>query len=98
MATRIDRRFAELKTAGRAALVTFLTAGDPDPGRTERLVAWGKTVLVDLTYSMKSPAAPPPRRVSRCLSGGIGALLRRPSPKERFIQQSDDPGNDGCIR
>jgi tryptophan synthase alpha chain len=31
MSTRIDRRFAELKTQGRAALVTFLTAGDPDP-------------------------------------------------------------------
>src|SRR6266545_5756069 len=31
MSTRIDHRFAELKTRGRAALVTFLTAGDPDP-------------------------------------------------------------------
>jgi tryptophan synthase alpha chain len=31
MTTRIDHRFAELKSAGRAALVTFLTAGDPDP-------------------------------------------------------------------
>jgi tryptophan synthase alpha chain len=30
MSTRIDRRFAELKAQGRAALVTFLTAGDPD--------------------------------------------------------------------
>ena len=29
--TRIDRRFAALKAEGRAALVTFLTAGDPDP-------------------------------------------------------------------
>src|SRR5271165_7188452 len=29
-ATRIDRRFAELKAKGRAGLVTFLTAGDPD--------------------------------------------------------------------
>jgi tryptophan synthase alpha chain len=29
-ATRIDRRFAALKQEGRAALVTFLTAGDPD--------------------------------------------------------------------
>jgi tryptophan synthase alpha chain len=28
--TRIDRRFAELKRAGRAGLVTFITAGDPD--------------------------------------------------------------------
>ena len=30
MSTRIDRRFADLKGQGRAALVTFLTAGDPD--------------------------------------------------------------------
>jgi tryptophan synthase alpha chain len=30
IATRIDRRFAALKQEGRAALVTFLTAGDPD--------------------------------------------------------------------
>jgi tryptophan synthase alpha chain len=29
--TRIDRRFAALKQEGRAALVTFLMAGDPDP-------------------------------------------------------------------
>jgi tryptophan synthase alpha chain len=30
MTTRIDRRFAALKSEGRAALVTFVTAGDPD--------------------------------------------------------------------
>jgi tryptophan synthase alpha chain len=30
MSTRIDRRFAALKAEGRAALVTFLMAGDPD--------------------------------------------------------------------
>jgi tryptophan synthase alpha chain len=30
MTTRIDTRFAELKREGRAALVTFITAGDPD--------------------------------------------------------------------
>jgi tryptophan synthase alpha chain len=30
MTTRIDRRFAKLKQQGRAALVTFITAGDPD--------------------------------------------------------------------
>lgn len=28
--TRIDRRFAAVKAQGRAALVTFITAGDPD--------------------------------------------------------------------
>jgi tryptophan synthase alpha chain len=31
VSTRIDRRFAALKEEGRAALVTFLMAGDPDP-------------------------------------------------------------------
>ena len=31
MTTRIEARFATLKREGRAALVTFLTAGDPDP-------------------------------------------------------------------
>jgi tryptophan synthase alpha chain len=30
MTTRIDRRFADLQREGRAALVTFLMAGDPD--------------------------------------------------------------------
>jgi len=29
--TRIDARFAELKKQGRAAFITFLMAGDPDP-------------------------------------------------------------------
>ena len=31
MTTRIDRRFAQLAQENRAALVTFLMAGDPDP-------------------------------------------------------------------
>jgi tryptophan synthase alpha chain len=31
MTTRIDRRFADLRAEGRAALVTFLMGGDPDP-------------------------------------------------------------------
>jgi tryptophan synthase alpha chain len=30
--TRIDARFAELKREGRAAFVSFVMAGDPDPG------------------------------------------------------------------
>src|SRR3954462_6477256 len=30
MSTRIEKRFAALQAEGRAALVTFITAGDPD--------------------------------------------------------------------
>jgi tryptophan synthase alpha chain len=32
--SRIDKRFAELKTAGRLGLVAYITAGDPDLDRT----------------------------------------------------------------
>jgi len=37
MTTRIDRRFAALKAEGRAALVTFVMAGDPD-AKTSRAI------------------------------------------------------------
>lgn len=36
--TRIDRRFAELKAEGRPALVTFITAGDPDLDTSQEIV------------------------------------------------------------
>ncbi len=36
---RIERRFAALREAGRAGLVTYLTAGDPDPETSARLFA-----------------------------------------------------------
>jgi len=35
---RIDRRFAELRAEGRAGLVTFVTAGDPDLGTFARIL------------------------------------------------------------
>ena len=38
MATRIDRRFAELKQAARPGLVTFVTAGDPDYATSLRIL------------------------------------------------------------
>jgi tryptophan synthase alpha chain len=36
--TRIDVRFAELKREGRAAFVTFLMAGDPDPETSLQII------------------------------------------------------------
>jgi tryptophan synthase alpha chain len=36
--TRIDTRFAELKAQGRAAFVTFLMAGDPDPATSLEII------------------------------------------------------------
>jgi tryptophan synthase alpha chain len=36
--TRIDRRFAALRREGRAALVTFVTAGDPDAETSKKIL------------------------------------------------------------
>jgi tryptophan synthase alpha chain len=36
---RIERRFAELAAAGRAGLITFVCAGDPDPATSAALLA-----------------------------------------------------------
>ena len=38
MTTRIDAKFAELKKQGRAAFVTFVMAGDPDPATSLEVV------------------------------------------------------------
>ncbi len=38
MTTRIDKRFGELRTEGRAALVTFLMCGDPDLATSLQLI------------------------------------------------------------
>ena len=38
MTTRIDTRFAELRKQGRAAFVTFLMAGDPDPATSLAII------------------------------------------------------------
>ncbi|MGD9783467.1 MAG: tryptophan synthase subunit alpha [Hyphomicrobiaceae bacterium] len=37
--SRIDRRFASLKAEGRAGLVTFVSAGDPDPETSRAILA-----------------------------------------------------------
>src|SRR5271155_5994926 len=37
--SRIERRFAALQHEGRAGLVTYLTAGDPDPDTSVALFA-----------------------------------------------------------
>ncbi len=37
--SRIDQRFAALRGEGRAGLVAYLTAGDPDPDISAELFA-----------------------------------------------------------
>ncbi|MBB3931246.1 tryptophan synthase alpha chain [Kaistia hirudinis] len=74
--TRIDRRFAALKAEGRPALVTFMTAGDPDPATTlallKALPAAGADVI-ELGMPFSDPMADGPAIQAaglRALKGG----------------------------
>lgn len=76
MTTRIDRRFADLKKEGRAALVTFLTAGDPDAATSlailKNLPAAGADVI-ELGMPFTDPMADGPAiqaSSQRALRGG----------------------------
>ena len=61
--TRIDKRFAALRAEGRAGLVTFLTAGDPDPATSasilDQLPAAGAD-LIELGMPFSDPMADGP--------------------------------------
>lgn len=74
---RIDRRFATVRAARRAALVTFVTAGDPDPASTvalaHSLVAAGADLL-ELGVPFSDPMADGPviqRASERALAKGM---------------------------
>jgi tryptophan synthase alpha chain len=73
MTTRIDRRFAELAREGRAALVTFTMAGDPDPKTSlailQQLPAAGADVI-ELGMPFTDPMADGPA----IQAGGLRAL------------------------
>jgi len=75
---RIDRVFAQLKTAGRTALIPYVTAGDPSPSVTvpilHRLVAAGADIL-ELGVPFSDPMADGPviqRASERALAQGVG--------------------------
>mgnify|MGYP001815373727 CR=1 FL=1 len=74
--TRIDRRFADLKAAGRAAFVTFITAGDPDY-ETSRDILFGLAGagadVIELGMPFSDPMADGPAIQAasiRALAGG----------------------------
>jgi tryptophan synthase alpha chain len=94
MATRIDRRFAELKTAGRAALVTFLTAGDPDPETSLALVgalpAAGADVI-ELGMPFTDPMADGPAiQMSSQRALKAGQTLKKTLGIVRAFRHADD--------
>jgi tryptophan synthase alpha chain len=94
MTTRIDRRFAQLKAEGRAALVTFLTAGDPDPATSLALLraipAAGADV-VELGMPFTDPMADGPAiQLSSQRALKAGQTLKNTLEMVRAFRQGDD--------
>jgi tryptophan synthase alpha subunit len=55
---RIAQRFAERKSEHRTALVAYLTAGDPNPGRTPALalaLERGGADVLEFLFPIRSP-------------------------------------------
>src|ERR671925_5370 len=94
MSTRIDRRFAELKEQDRAALVTYLTAGDPDPETSLAILcaipAAGADV-VELGMPFTDPMADGPAiQMSSQRALKSGQTLKKTLDMVRTFRQGDD--------
>ena len=73
MSTRIDRRFAALKEEGRAALVTFVSAGDPDYDTSLKIIQGLPKAGADL-IEMGMPFTDPMADGPAIQAGGLRAL------------------------
>jgi len=94
MTTRIDKRFAALKAEGRAALVTFLMAGDPDADASLAIVkalpAAGADVI-ELGMPFTDPMADGPSIQAAGLRAlNAGQTLRKTLQLVRDFRKSDD--------
>jgi tryptophan synthase alpha chain len=92
--TRIERRFAALRKEGRAGLVTYLTAGDPDPGTSARLfagLAAAGADLIEIGMPFSDPMADGPviqEAGQRALKQGM--TLRRTLALVRELRCGND--------
>jgi tryptophan synthase alpha chain len=92
--SRIERRFAALREEGRAGLVTYLTAGDPDPDTSARLLgglAAAGADLIEIGMPFSDPMADGPaiqEAGQRALKAGMS--LRRTLALVRELRRADD--------
>ena len=94
MTTRIDHRFAQLRRDDRAALVTFLTAGDPDPDTSlailKALPAAGADVI-ELGMPFTDPMADGPAiQASSLRALKAGQTLKKTLAMVRAFRKADD--------
>ena len=94
MSTRIEKRFAALKAEGRAALVTFVTAGDPDAETSlaiaKALPAAGADVI-ELGMPFTDPMADGPAVQAAGLRAlNAGQTMRKTLQLVRDFRAGDD--------
>ena len=97
MSNRIDSRFKSLASAGRKALVPFITTGDPDPEWTvaimHALVSAGADVL-ELGVPFSDPMADGPviqRASERAIGRGVSLQGVLDTVKEFRLQDQETP-------
>jgi len=92
--TRIDARFADLRAAGRAAFVTFITAGDPDFETSSEILgglAGAGADVIELGMPFSDPMADGPAIQAasiRALKGG--QTMRKTLAMVRSFRQTDN--------
>ncbi len=92
--SRIERRFAALGEEGRAGLVTYLTAGDPDPDTSARLLGGLPAAgadLIEIGMPFSDPMADGPviqEAGQRALKAGM--TLRRTLALVREVRRADE--------
>jgi tryptophan synthase alpha chain len=92
--SRIERRFAALRDEGRAGLITYMTAGDPDPDTSLRLLAdlpGAGADLIEIGMPFSDPMADGPiiqEAGQRALRQGM--TLRRTLGLVRELRRTDE--------
>ena len=94
MSGRIERRFAELKDAGRGGLITFLCAGDPDPETSAEILAGLSAAgadLIEIGMPFSDPMADGPAiQAGSVRALGAGMTLARTLDLVRGLRHRDE--------